>query len=353
MKKLTPISFSQSEQEDINSQLGVQELKTGTPKSTDSNKYPVWSVAVGKKVLIYVPNHTEQDADGIDRLRMDKPFIHAMTMGKRFPTYRCINGIVMEKHGLSGSCPLCEGSKEPWDLANLIIEQKCKAEGLDPADTENKAVKNIRSAAFSDRLLKDAQKHVTFPIVVFDTVNDDAKTFVKDAEGNISYKIYWYDCSESVWEDKWMKCLESIEDEPSHPGGNFFVLNYIYTTKNNQPQIARDAARAMTISPRTIKGSEKLRAVLDDATAEWTPSLAQQVLYANMIYTEADLEDVANEVLEPTRNLIALYQSKGAAAPDAGFTLEKPEATAEIEDKGATPVDETDLDMVVGDDDEE
>ena len=353
MRKLTPIAFTGEDDSNIQSQLGVQETPQAQPKSVDPINYPVWGIPVGKKALIYVPKHIVQDAEGVDRLRMDNPLLHYITIGKRYPVYRCINGLISEAHGLNGTCPLCEGSSEPWDLANKIIEQKCKQQGLDPADTENKDVKSIRSSAFSDRAVKDAVRHFTFPIVVFDTLNDDGKTFVKDEEGGYKYKIYWYDCSDTIWNDKWLKALEAMEDEPTHPGGMFFLLNYIYQTKNNQPQNARDAARNLTISPRTIKGSEAMRDMLDKQTEGWDPIKARQTIYANMIYSEADLQGVADEALENTRNLNALYDANAAGAgaangSSAGFTLEKPSENAgAIEDQGgngAMPM-ETDLDV--------
>jgi len=348
LRKFTPISFTPEESEALSAQTKVQEAPAGQPKSIDGKKYPVWSIPVGKKVLVYVPNHTVQDADGIDRLRMDNPLLHYMTVGKTFPIYRCTYGLVSEANGLFGNCPLCDGTSEPKSLANAIIEQKCKSRGLDPSDTDNQEVKLIRSAAFSDRALKDAIRHYTFPIVAFETLNDDGKTFVKDEDGNYKYTVYWYDCSFKVWE-KWEKALEALEDAPSHPGGRFFLLNYIYTPKKGQ-QNARDAARELTVSARTVKGSEQLRAFLDEETKDWTPELARSTVYANMFYSEQDLQEVADEALENTRNMLTMYDAAkandtmgiGAGSAD-GFKL----STPPVDDNGGdTPVEmETDMDV--------
>ena len=348
MRKLTPIMFSEEESVAIQEQLGVQEVQRGTPKSLDPINFPVFTVPVNKKVLVYVPNHTVQDADGVDRLRMDMPLIHSVTVGRQFLSYRCTSGLVNENHGLDGSCPLCIGKDDPWDLAYKIIDQKCKVQGLDPKDTDNADVKAIRSAAFSDRAVKDASRHYTFPIVVFDTLNDDGKTLIKDEEGNLKYTIYWYDCSENTWEDKWVKVLEGMEDEPTHPGGRFFMLNYIYKTKPNEQPNARDAARNVTISARTVSGSEKLREYLDKQTEEWTPVKAQRTVLANIIYSNEDLQSVADEALVNTRSLLALYEGvEGAGAVGTtadGFNLKKIEKADSGEDvSGALPI-ETDMD---------
>lgn len=72
MKKLTPIALGEEESKELQEQLGVQEISTGTPKSADPQNFPVFSIPVGKKVLVYVPNHVVLDSDGVERLRMDQ-----------------------------------------------------------------------------------------------------------------------------------------------------------------------------------------------------------------------------------------------------------------------------------------
>lgn len=347
MKKLQPVTFSAEENQALQSQLGVQSEQKATPKSRDPINYPVFEVPVNKKVLIYVPNHIVQDEEGIDRLRMDKPLIHSVTQGKKFLYFRCINGLAIDGTSFNGDCPLCDAKDEPWDLANLIIEQKCKAQGLDPEDTDNESVKSIRSAAFSDRVLKDATRYYTFPIVVFETLNDDGKTFVKDDEGGFKYKVMWYNISESQYEKVWLKALEAMESEPTHPGGNFFLLNYCYTPKRGEPN-KRDSARNLAVSARNIKGSEQVRKLLDEQTESWTPELAQQMVINNAIYAPEDLQEVADTALETTRNMLALYQAKEATGEDA---LAAGEPQFQLEEKTSEDtgteleVGETDLDM--------
>lgn len=355
MKKLNPIVLSEDNSKALQEQLGVQEISTGVPKSADPQNFPVFTIPVGKKVLIYVPNHVTLDADGIERLRMDKPFIHSISQGKRYFSHRCIQGIEIAGTGLNGRCPLCDGCAEPWELANRIIEQKCKAQGKDPANVNDEDVKSIRSAEFSKRVLKDAERHYTFPIVVFETVNDDGKTFVKNEKDEIKYKVYWYDISEKLWDEKWAKVIEALNDESeedvTHPGGRFYLLNYIYTPKNGQQQTARDAAKALNISVRKISNSEKLKAFLDKETEGWTPAKCQQTVLANVLYAEDDLQSLTDEVLENTRNLLAMYDSATATAGaigvnggNAGFQLEKvPESAENADASGELPL-ETDMD---------
>lgn len=343
IKKMTPIKNVSAK---VQEQLNVQDVPKAAPKSTDPVNFPVFEVPVNQKLLVYVPKHTVTGPDGVERLRMDAPLIHSITDGKRFYSYRCINGLEDEANGLNGVCPLCEGCAEPWEYANLIIEGKCKDRGLDPEDTDNTEVKNIRSQAFSDRVIKDAVRYFTFPMVVFQTVNNECKQIEKDENGALKFQIYWYTVSESQYEDKWKKALEAMEDEPLHPGGHFFLLNYTYTPKHGEPN-KRDSARALVVSARNIKNSDKIREYLDNATEQWTPEKAIETVINNQIYNAAQLEEVADTVLENTRSMITLM--KAPSNVGGGFELEEkpavPSGEGSAESGGAPALDETDLDM--------
>lgn len=346
-RKLKPVVFSAEENAEIQKQLGVQEVQKAAPKSTDPVNFPVWEILVNKKALIYVPNHVIVAEDGVEHLRMDKPLIHHVTDGKRFYAYRCVSGLISPENGFTGECPLCDACSEPWDLARLKIEARCKQLGLDPEDVDNQQVKNIRSAEFSDRVVKEATRYYTFPIVVFETVNDDAKTLVKDENGYYKYKCYWYSVSETAYEDKWKKILDDMEDEPTHPGGHFFILNYIYTPKHGDPN-KRDAARNLQVVAKNIKNSENIRTFLDEATREWTPEKARETIISSNVYSVNDLQYIADEVLEPVRVLIATLKSKSDVAAieggSDGFALEqKPTVPAENAE-GGIPLDDTDDD---------
>lgn len=348
MMKMKPISFSEEENKVLESMLNVQERMQGTPKSTDPVKYPVWSIPVGKACLVYVPNHTVLKADGTIALRMDAPLVHSVKKGAQYESYRCINGLVKEGV-LSGTCPLCVAVTETWDLANKIIKQKCALQGLNPDDKDQKDVKNIRSTEYGDRDIKDANKMYTFPIVQIETDDDECKKISKDENGNVKYKIFWYTISEQLYQEKWELALENQEDA-THPGGMFFKLDYRYTPGNGKQQEARDAARKLKVVIRTIKGSDSLKKFFDEATKDWTPALAREVLYANMICAEKDLEALCDDYMIRTRQLLAVYDSanSGTAVANtsgAGYKLEKPanNQAADSQDANVNAV-ETDID---------
>lgn len=327
MRKLTPMTFSEEENQELEKQLGLQDESREIPKSMDPKNFPVFDIPVNKKVFIYVPNHTVQ-VDSVDQLRMDEPLIHSVTMGRQYLSIRCTDGVTLGGH--DGGCAICDVCQDPWDLAAFQIEEKCKLQNLNPDDKENKTVQSIRSAAFSDRKVKDAVRYYTFPIVVFDTVNDDGKTLKKDEDGNYIYTIMWYSISKQQYAKTWEKTLEGTEDELTHPGGNFFMLNYTYDTKGKDAN-KRDSANNLVVALRKIKNSEKLRHFLDEQTEGWTPQKARETVIKNMFYTKEDMEQIASEAIESTVSLLEIYKAaKAGALPGGadtadGFKLEKKE----------------------------
>ena len=332
MKRMVPIKLSEEERNKISSQLNVQEITRSVPKSLDPKHFPVFEVQVGKKVLIYVPNHTITTENG-EELLMDKPLVHTIQHGKRYNYYRCMQGIVLDDANgntlFDGTCPFCDGTDVPWDLANMNIKNKCQQMGLDPEDKENSQVKAIRSAEFSARAIKEPNRYYTFPIVVINTVNDDGKTIAKDDNGKFVMTPMWYSVSEAQYKKTWMKTFEGMEDEPSHPGGRFFTLSYVYETKGKEPN-KRDAAQNLAVYSRVIKNSEKLKELLDKSTAEWTPAKAQETVVNNLIYPLDSMKDFADSVLEHPREMLSLLQMSAEAGNGngnaGGYNLQVPEA---------------------------
>lgn len=347
LRKLTKMNFSEEQKEALRQETTTQEVVRGIPKSEDPVNFPVFEVPVNKKVLVYVPNHTYIDSDGVEQLLMDKPLLHPVTDGKVYRYYRCISSL-SGNTGYSGDgCPLCEAVAEPWTLANYVLENKCKAQGLSKDDTDNETVKSLRSVAYGARVIKEPNRYYTFPIVVFETKNDDGKTLCYDDDGNVLFKIMWYHISELQYEDKWVKAFEGMDDEPTHPGGHMFILNYCYTPKRGEPN-KRDSAKALNVTYKRTKDFDTVAKQLDEMTKEWTPEKAREVVISNQFYTEDDLRYAADTLLAHTRELIALYEDAAEGIEDktGGFALEHretPNVGGGDEEEGL-PVMETDLD---------
>lgn len=347
LKKMKPVKLSAKSMENLSSQFAKQEESMAAPKSLDPKNFPVHEIPVGVKELIYVPNHTWLDDEGKEHLRMDMPLIHAVRDGRRFLYYRCIQGITDEEAGYDGTCPLCDATSDAWDLANYQIKDRCAAAGLNSEDKDNKQVKDIRSNCFGDMALKNANRYYTFPIVVIQTEKNLGKTPILDEKGTPVYSIQWYSISEAQYNKKWVPTLEAMEDDPSHPGGHFFLLDYSFTPKNGEPN-KRDAAQNVSIHARTVfKGEvgDKIKAAFDKLTENWTPEKAMETVINNLPYSMEDLEEVQETVLADTRNMLALY--KANEGTKASGEIEGPTAFDKLEKKDTeedVPVDGVSLD---------
>lgn len=320
--KMRPKQFSPEQLAAVKVESGKQTPENITPKSTDPINFPVFEVPVNQKLLVYVPNHTDIDPDtGEEVLRMDKPLFHSVINGKRYERIRCIRGLPTET-GYSGECPLCNGESEPWDLANEQIKEQCKQRGLDVNDSESEAVKSIKRDFYTKRVIKAPESYYTFPIVVIETDPGDIKKIIMGDDGTPKHKAYWYTISKSAYEKKWGKTLEGMEDEPTHPGGEFFILNYTYESKSGEWN-KRDSARELQVVPKKLKqGGVELAALLDKETEGWDVLKAIETIYDNMYFEEEDIKEKADQVLASTREKLALFETAALPAGSGeGFRL--------------------------------
>lgn len=342
--KMKPKAFTAEQLNAIKVEATNQTVDVVIQKSVDPENFPVFEIPVNAKLLVYVPNHTIVNPEtGEEELRMDKPLIHTVINGKRYQKVRCIRGL-SEATGYSGECPLCNGEAEPWSLANEQIKEQCKIRGLDPADSDNESVKSIKREYYSKRVVKSPDQTYTFPIVVIETDPTDIKKIILDEDGKPKHKAYWYSISKSAYEKKWLKTLEGMEDEPSHPGGNFFILNYTYESKSGEYN-KRDSARELQVVAKKNKNLNPFMADYDKETEDWDVAKAIETIFDNMYYEEEDIELEADKILASTREKLALYESavQAPAAITGGFNL-KPQATGlpqgieEDDDMSALPV---------------
>lgn len=356
IKRMQPVKLTSDQAKKLNSKFSGQDLSTSAPKSADPVNFPVHEIIPGAKELIYVPNHTTEDAEGNQILRWDTPNLHMLIDGRRFPKFRCVRGIVDEELGFDGSCPICDAIDECWDLANFQIAEKCKQAHLNAEDRENEKVKKIRSECFNNMVMKSSNPYYTFPIVVIETENNDGKTLAKDENGDLILKPMWYTISKAQYEKKWLPALEVLDDEPSHPGGYFFLLNYNYKTKSGEMN-KRDAAQNVSINAKNIKESiaKAIRERADKLTEGWTPDVAMQMVIDNQVFTLKQLTEAVDSVMETTRQRLVLYQeqddndtlgieSKEDGGDPFGNLTDKVGEDSESEEEEGFPIEDTDED---------
>lgn len=317
--KLTP---KQMTPEQLNKVVEVTAQQTGKQsfkKTTDDSV--MFQVPINDKVLVYVPNYFDV-IDGVEQLRMDKPFLHKIKEGTRTSFVRCTAGL--EELGYH-SCPLCEATQAHWDLANIQVEEACKEKGLDKDNKESEPVREIRSKFYKNRVLDNAQRKYIFPIVIINNKE-------KDTDGFPVITPAWYSISERFYNEKWapvLKNLESgntikdfdiVEEEvkegeiiPS-PGGKYFVLDYTYTSKDGKYD-AMQSALHLKVFPQSYVHIPKFVEKMMEATKEMTPLRASQVIIDNMFYEEDDLRALADSITEPVLQCLELYENKIDSVP--------------------------------------
>lgn len=216
------------EREAITQASARQTGNMSSPKTYDPN-YPLFEVPVNQKLLVYIPNHTIVDADGVSKIRADVFTAHECRAGKSFLSVRCSGEVVSEQLNLDGSCPVCNAISECWELYNYQWRELCKMRGYDPESPEaDEALKNEKKELLDQRAVKKAEQYITFPIVVVDC--EEGKTVPKkDAQGKLSGKPMFYTIKMSSFDDKWKTAFDALEDDDAsdyNPAGRWAILNF-------------------------------------------------------------------------------------------------------------------------------
>ena len=312
-------------------------------KSYDPN-FPVFDIPVNQKVLVYIPNHTVTNADGTVGLMMDKFAAHPVRDGRTFANIRCSAGLVDDELHYDGTCPLCNGIAENWELYNFQYPDIAKSKGIDISSPEaQEGLKKERQDLVRNMTIQKAEVWYTFPIVVIDCEEKDGQLTTvpkKDAEGRIKGTPMWYSIREKTFNDKWVAGYDSISTEdgetPSSPAGLWAILNFTYQPQSGNAD-KMGSARALKVTFKQMGENFKQWATyFDDMTKEWTPAKAMEVVALDVIRDMDELNDVADTLLKPVRDGLAMYklrQSGGSSAPQV--TGGSPEAL--LQNFGATP----------------
>lgn len=357
-KRPTPKQLSQEEFSKVIDASSQQTGKATRLRTYDPN-YPVFEVPVNQKVLAYIPNHTVMEADGVTTLRKDKFAAHQVREGRNYATIRCTSGIQSESLQLDGSCPLCDASAEVWELYNLEYKEIAKSKGLNPdAPEDHEALKPVRVDLLKNMVVSAPEVWYTFPIVVIectvDAQGNPTTTPKKNEQGQINGKIVWYSVREKTYNDKWGKAFETAPTEdditPTHPGGMWAVLNFTYESKDGKHD-KMGSARALAVGFKSMSAEyQQVAAVFDKMTEGWTPDVAMNVLVDNALRDMPEQKEVADQVLKPVRDKIAMLQiSQGGATPAIGVSSGTT-ADAVLSQFGATPAEvPTQGELPVGD----
>lgn len=346
LKRPTPKKLSEAAQTAITQASAQQTGKAARIKSYDSD-FPVFDIPVNQKVLVYIPNHTVMNPDGTIGLRMDKFAAHPIIDGRTYGDVRCSQGVIVEELGLDGTCPLCDGMNEAWSLYNLEYADIAKTKGIDPKSAEaQESLKQDRIDLVNAMVIKQAEVWYTFPIIVIDCEERDGVLTTnpkKDAEGKIKGTPMWYSIRERTYLEKWGAGFDSIDTDdgviPTSPAGLWAILNFTYTPKSGNAD-KMGSARALKVTFKTMNGYEAWASYFDTMTEEWTPGKAQEVVVLDAVRDMDEMKQVADSLLKPVRDKIAMYELGNASVNNgaAGLPTNANADNALAGFGGATPI---------------
>lgn len=319
VKRPTPKKLSVETSNQITAAYATQTTERRSVKTYDP-AYPVFEIPVNQKVLVYIPNHQVTMPDGTVTLQMDKFAAHPYRDGKSYGNIRCLNGVTSNDPELNwdGSCPLCDGLSEVWNLYRHEYADVARSKGIDPEAPEaGELLKNDRMELANGRVIREPEMWYTFPIVVIECEEKDGQLTTTPKLDPITKQIkgtpMWYSIREKTFQEKWVAGYDSLDGEtPTSPAGLWAILNFTYTPKSGQPD-KMGSAKSLKVTFKTMDNYADWAKYFDSLTVEWTPAKAQEVLVLDAIRSMAETQEVADTLLKPVRDRLALYNVNGSA----------------------------------------
>lgn len=335
--KIKPRKVSEDILKEVSEQAKGQTYFSFVPKSEDPDNFPVFTLG-NETYLIYVPNHTVENDEGLTELRWDAAWMHTLIDGKQYPKVRCAEGIENHGLGLDGTCPICDSLEVVNDLASKEASKLLVSQGYSENDDSTEARK-LTSGIYGDRIMKRKQRSYTFPIVVFErTSTENPKTgrktysLVLDEDGNPKYTIMWYSVSDALyfgtdstagkWKPELDRRSEEFELDIQTPAGLWFNLKGDYS-QDPKAWSARDAARNFSVSmladgPKGLSASQvkALAKKLDKETLDWTPEKAIEMVIANHFLPVEDVQVEVDRLLQPVKDKLALFDLGSGVVSD-------------------------------------
>ena len=315
-----------------------QSLRTSTPRTFDPN-FPLFSFTTNDKHLVYIPNFFTEDEEGKKELITEKAYVHAIQKGRQFMQLRATHGLQgLEEYGISGNSPLNEATQTCWELYNLKYKAHAASQGIDPSDDKGEVLKPKRVELLGQRVVKDADLKIYFPIAVIETEKDPKtgiNTFkpVPDTEtGMPKFQLMWIEVSETQWNDKWVKVLDSLDDGDSL-AGQLLSLNYKFTDNLSAEKNARrDSGKALTINIRPVNDDWKaFFAMVDEKAKDWTPAKARETIIAASLLSDEQQQAIVDDVMQDT--LLELNSMKsmelGGGAPQQAIETNQGQTPAD------------------------
>lgn len=306
----------------LNAGVEKQEIKKGGFSRTSDPKFPVFSTPINTDILVYIPNTNVIQTENGSEMKLMNVHTHSYREGNITGMLRCISGleggVYSEVLGYDGTCPACEAVKDCWSLYNRKLAAEAQKLGIDPQNDTGDVLKSTRRKILDEMDMKGTEEYVTFPIVIIPTQEKSIKP-TPDALKNLQVQyVVW---TKKRYEKNIIGALDSLMENPGHPGGMFWVWKFSYDTGGKQAN-ARDSAKNAKYMPITDGGFLKVlspaKSALDDAAKEFTNEKAAEVIISNQFMYKEDLEDKVNKIMAKTRNLLSLSETESLGAPALG-----------------------------------
>lgn len=343
LKRPTPKKLTPEEQKAITNASSMQTGTVTVPKSYDKN-FPVFEIPVNKKILVYVPNHTDVDADGKVVLRADRFAAHPIIMGRSYLDVRCNAGIESAELHTDGSCPFCDAVQKSWELYNFEIDALARQRGIDRKTPEGKeALKEDSRKLLNNRAVKEAVEWLVFPIVVIDTEDtaDGKSTVVPklDASGRITGKPCYYKIRKSTFLDKFGSAIDAYNEITNNDlsidniGGQWLILDFTYAVKDGQQPTAMHSAKELKVTVKPMGDDYKPWAeYFDKQTEAWdVENIRTNVVFA-VLRNAQEQQEACDEVMKPVEDKLVMYQMSQAGS--MGIPAQPNSASAVLEQLG-------------------
>lgn len=291
-----------------------QEIVKGVPLSSDPKNFPVFRTPVNDSILVYIPRTNVIQAEQGEVLQVLHSHLHSVKIGNRFSSYRCISGLtgneLFDELEYDGTCPACEATAEAWELYNFKMSTEAAKMGIDPQNDPADALKPTRERILGEMDIRGSEPHVTFPIIIIPTKgrfqpSDDAH---EKLEGVF---VQW---REQRYNDSIIKALNSMMNNPGHPGGQFMLWDFTYDTKG-KPATPRDSAKNANYSVITdgqaLQMLEPYRQLAEQKASEFTLVKATEVVIANNFLFKSDYSEEIDKAMRHTRQMLSLSKTGG------------------------------------------
>ena len=306
----------------LNAGAEKQEVKKGGFSRTSDPRFPVFGTPINKDILVYIPNTNVIQTENGSEMKLMNVHTHTYRDGNITGMLRCISGleggVYTEVLGYDGTCPACEAVKDCWALYNRKLDAEAKKLGIDPQNDTGDVLKSTRRKILDEMDMKGTEEYVTFPIVIIPT-QEGKMVPANDALNNLQVQfVVW---TKKRYEKNIIGALDSLMENPGHPGGMFWVWKFSYDTGGKQAN-ARDSAKNAKYMPITdgnfLNVLNPAKATLDKAAADFTNEKATEVIISNQFMYKEDLEDRVNKIMAKTRNLLSLSETESLGAPALG-----------------------------------